>query len=154
MTKNKTTPKFRKPKARYDYNQANDGVWFYPTDEVDNDFGGFRVGLFDQSIPRVRTLAEREERLAMGKQKRTDEDTSRRRNVETILKACLLDWDMRDEDGNEIPFTLDDAIEFFMTKETNPHTGQDEYCYDFVFIAIMNFVRDVRNFQAEDVLGN
>lgn len=155
---------FVKPKPRFDRSFANDGIWVYPVDEVGNEFGGFRVGLFDASIPRVKMVIEKHQRLsnmaARSKRPENAEEANIRRHIETVIDACLLDWDVVDADGEKVPFSKAKATEYFLTHDIDEETGDKVYVFDFVFQAIFETARNVINFQSDeqnaagDPLGN
>lgn len=139
--------KFARPKPRFDKKFAADGVWFYPPeDEAGNEYGGFRLGLFDAAVPRVKVLIERAQRQSSGK--RGSKMERIRENIEQFVDACLLDWDQVDADGKTVKFTRQAAVDYFMTNEPD-EDGEPEFLFDYAFIQCNAFVRDKTHFQSE-----
>jgi hypothetical protein len=145
---------FVKPKPRFDRSFAHDGIWVYPVDNVNNEYGGFLVGYFDVSIPRVKVAVEKHQRLsnmaARSKRPENADEIAVRREVETAVDACLLDWDVEDADGKKVPFSKAKAVEYFLTHEIDEETGEKNYIYDFVFKEMFDAARNIHNFQSDE----
>lgn len=144
---------FKRPAPRFDNRYANEGVWTLIEDENGYEYGQFRVGLFDPSLPRVRMITERVAREANARAKtngRMDTDQTIRTNMSVFVETCLFDWHMTGEDGKPIKFSKDKALEYFLMHDIDPDTGEKVYVYDFALTALLNFVRDVRNFRSDE----
>lgn len=140
---------FARPKPRFDRSHANDGVWYYIEDEVGNDYGGFLCGYFDVSVPRVKVLIERAQRIGAGaRAKRVSDADQVRTGVEQFVDACLLDWDIKDADGKSVKFSRDAAVAYFLTADEG-EDGKPVYVFDYVFSQLLQLTRDVRNYQSD-----
>lgn len=142
--------KFAKPKARFDKNQANTGVWFYIEDENGYEYGGFKCGLFDPTLPRIRLALERAQRKNNGKNGAKRATDKVRDGAEWFVETCMFDWDVKDEAGKAIKFSKEAAVEYFTTTEIDEETGKEIYLFDYVFNRLWELTRDVTNFQSEE----
>lgn len=138
--------KFKKH-VRYDKDMANDGVWFSIIDEVENNYGEFRLRHVDRANPRTKLDFKRiqtkyQESIRSGKM--TTDESQRI----YFCEAVLVDWKgVLDEKGKEVPFTVADAIEYF---------SDDDNLY--VLERLIQLSDDIRNFNklepVEDIIKN
>lgn len=129
--------------ARYDETQADEGVWRTVLDEVGNDYGRFKLCLFDELTPRYRTTLERLMRKYPTKNGKANAayaaKTDDQKNVEVFVELALADWEIKDAKGKLIPFSKETATEYF----NDPRAL-------YVLRELAEFARDVRNFQPEE----
>lgn len=144
--------KFAKPKPRFDREQAVNGVWFYIEDENGQEYGGFKCGLVDGSVPRARLVMEREAAKSAIKSrgKRDGDDVKVKAGIANFVDSCLIDWDMLDADGKELKFSRERAIEYFLQQEEDEVTGEMIYTYDYAFSRLFALSRDVTQYQSEE----
>lgn len=152
---------FRKPPARFNKAEANDGVKFEIIDDVtDFNYGTFRCGYFNTAVPRVKQIIEREERklnAATRARGRKDDHDEMVKGATIFAEAVLLDWDMKDDKDKAIPYSVKAAVEFFTAHDTD-EAGKKVYYNDYVLGQLMELSRDILNFQSDasegDNLGN
>lgn len=129
--------------ARYDDTLADEGVWTSVIDEVGNDYGRFKLSLFDELTPRYRSTLERLQRKYPPKNGKPNATymamTEDQKLILTFVELAMSDWEIKDEKGKAIPFSKEAAKEYF----ADPRAL-------FVLRELSSFARDVRNFQPEE----
>lgn len=153
--------KFKLPKPRYDRSLANAGREIYITDENETYWGTFTVGLIDSSLPRYRLAVEKLTRKYQPnkgpKGKRVDIDETIA--AELFVELALIDWkDVGDwrpnsKDGATMPFTKENAVEFFTLHEIDEETGDKIYLTAWLLGRLSREAEDISNFQPEEQEG-
>jgi hypothetical protein len=129
---------------RFDSGKAEDGVWFRVEDEMENSHGRFLCPLFDPTTQRYRVTLERLQREYPKSKNGQPHPTIKAMGDDAVQKMIfvemsLIDWEVEGADGKLIPFTKQDALEYFSEPES-------QYVYEYLR---MN-ASDVRNYQPEE----
>lgn len=130
--------------VRYDDSTAEEGVWFEVATEAGDEYGSFLCRHLDELHPRTTLQTKRvRDRFAGMKGKKADEWEILR---EIMVECVLLDWKVKDGKGKLVPFTKEDAREYFSEIDAR-------YC----LIALSRLSGDVTNFTkvpVEDIAKN
>ncbi len=122
--------------TRFDSTTAEEGTWFSCYDENQNFYGRFKVALVDRHNPRT---AKAYERWAKKAEKLKDLPAYQKKAAaDYIVEVALIDWELKDKKGNEIPFDKETAVSYLVAAP-------------FVMERIDTFARDVTNFKPEAV---
>ncbi len=129
--------KFKLPK-RYDMTKAEEGVWFDIADDNGVEWGKFKCRLIDDTSQRSE-LAYKRIRMKYA----SDIKTKKLNEYDSIkvvfCEASLLDWaGIQDEKGKDIPFSLNDALEYFGMEETR-----------WLLLQLSRLASDYTNFAAD-----
>lgn len=157
--------KFKLPKPRFDRKIANEGREIYITDENGTYWGTFRIALVDNLSPKVQIAVEKYKRkYAALAQRGKAVSGADRLQAEAFVELALLDWKgVNDwspdaEDGAEMKFSPEKALEFFTLSETDEETGETYYHTAWLLQRLSREAEDITNFQpaeqTEDVEGN
>lgn len=147
---------------RWDSHYANDGVMVDVVDEAGNDWGSFKIALFDGNVPRIRHAIERSERNSKRNAKARGGSKDQAANIATAvdlaLDTFLLGWELKNRAGKPIPFTKEKVQAYFGRKGVDSATGETTYPVSFVLDRLFVMARDATNFQPDDqeadVTGN
>jgi hypothetical protein len=144
--------KFKKHKPRFDIKVANEGREIYAEDMHGTYYGTFRVALVDTSLPRVRKAAERIQFTPVNGPIGAKSDVKDiERVVRVFIEVALLDWrDVLDEDDKQIPFTKDNAFEFFTQFEIDESSGERYYTYIWLLNQLSRESENFHNFQPSE----
>jgi hypothetical protein len=122
--------------VRFDSTTAEQGTWFSCYDENSNFYGRFKVALVDRHNPRT---AKAYERWAKNAEKLKDLPAYQKMAAaDYIVEVALIDWELKDKAGKEIPFDRDTAIKYLVAAP-------------YVMDRIDAFSKDVTNFKHEAV---
>ncbi|KQN09963.1 hypothetical protein ASE85_03265 [Sphingobium sp. Leaf26] len=103
--------KFKLPK-RVDADVAETGVWFDVYSELGDYYGKFKTRFFDTNSPKYQLLQTR-----MAKKYEVKRRTKVMSDNDFIsimfIEFSLLDWEVLGADDKLVPFTTDDAHEYF-----------------------------------------
>jgi hypothetical protein len=106
----------------------------------------FTLRYLDQDNPEIKAIF-----LELGSKNASNKSTvSDEIAIRAMVKACILGWDMQDEDGKAIPYSVDTAMEFFMMKDE----GGDQPNLR-VFVDLSRYFQNEANFvQPKDIAKN
>jgi hypothetical protein len=150
--------KFKQHKPRFDRKLASEGREFYIEDEYGNHYGTFRCGLVDETLPRYRVTLERIKREFSAKMKNAPvgkrADINEQYVVELFVEVTLLDWDgILDENDKPVPFSKQNAMEFFLQHEIDEESGLKYYPNNWIMSQLSEYARNVVYFQPDDQEG-
>lgn len=107
--------KFKFPK-RYDAVVADAGVWFDIYDEVGGHYGEFKVRFADNSNAKFQLISTRLAKK-FEVQRRTKVMSDEDFYSQVFIEYALIDWKITGEDGEAIPFSVEDARDYFDNPE-------------------------------------
>lgn len=135
------TIKFNR-KKRFDAARAEEGIWI-DAESGDEVFGSFKVRYTDGTLTSVDLEMKRirASRCAALKVKKLSEIEAFRA---VIADYSLLDWKgIEDEDGNAVPFSSENAWEYFSDEATT-----------WVLLNLISEASDPANFKSVDPVKN
>ena len=141
---------------RWDNQSANDGVDFEIFDDLANDWGTFRCILIDASNPRFKAAAEVNARKANAAEKAIggkNEKLQVKLNIDFAFNTWLIGWELKGSDGKSIPFTRENAHEYFGECEHDEATGKLTFPTLWVLTECANRASEKLNFQPQDQDG-
>ncbi|WP_313040714.1 hypothetical protein [Sphingobium yanoikuyae] len=133
--------------VRYDADVAVEGVWSPPVlDEHDQCWGEFKLVMYDGDNPAIKKVQERV-KIKNARAVRLKQITVDDLALEVFLEAILLDWKGVKKNGVEVPYSKEVAKQYFSIPAVRK----------VVFVELLEFAADVRNYGAadkEDIAGN
>lgn len=131
----KTFPK------RFDAKDAENGVWFDVYNENGDFYGSYKCCLFDKHNPYTKIKLERYDRThrkeLQAQGKKPDDQYA---VVHFFVHTVLQDWKLLDDEGNQIPYSVENAISVLSDPEA-------AFVVEFLF----NCAKDVTNFKEQAV---
>ena len=131
----KTFPK------RFDVKDAEQGVWFDVYDEHGAFYGSYKCCLFDKHNPYTKLKLERYDRTSRkelrAQGKKPDDHYQ---DAHFFVHTVLMDWKVRDDEDNEIPYSIENAIALLSDPDA-------KFVVEFLF----DCAKDVTHFKAQAV---
>lgn len=127
--------KFKFPK-RYDKDVAEAGVWFDVYDELGQHYGKFLLRYMNHNDPKLIAIRSRfikANDVALKTKQLKDEDIVHH----IFLEYSLLDWQGIQADGVDVPYSKEDAKEYFAEGEAR-----------FVMDQLTYYATSVESYQA------
>ena len=130
--------KFALPK-RVNQTVADEGKWVaYYSSVTDHSYGEFKIRSLDPYSKRVQAAqVEQAKKNALIDSKKLTQEEITLHNIREVVETTVADWrGVLDGEGNEIPFTMETAIEYFSEEDARE-----------VFFFLWDFAREPRNYR-------